>query len=505
MRNKKSSLVYILLIIGIVILINIITSRYFFRLDFTSDNRYTLSKATKEILKSIDKPVVVTAYFTSDLPAAILQTRTDFKDLLTEYSNIARGNLQFEFVNPNDDEKLEKEIAQYGISPQIINVREKDQSVQKKVYLAALLKYDDKKEAIPVILPGAAMEYSLSSSIKKLIGKHKPVLGYVQGHSEPSIYSMQQAMKDLDVLYSIENVNLSQTVNLDKYKSLIIVAPSDTIPDYDLQQLDRFLSKGGNLFIAMNRVAGNLNNASGYDISTGLETWLSRKGINVDNKFIVDASCGNVSVRQQQGVYSITSQLSFPYLPLIKNFSDHPASKGIEAVLMQFASPISYSGDAAVKFEPLAYTSEKTGLIPTPLQFDIQKRWLNSDFNQSKLPVAAAFEGPISGNNYSRMIVVGDGDFAINGEGQQVRQVNPDNVNLMVNSIDWLSDDTGLIELRTKGITSRPLDQIEDGKKAFLKYLNFLLPVLLIILYGIYNNRRTKMKELKRMQENYID
>jgi gliding-associated putative ABC transporter substrate-binding component GldG len=505
MKNKKTSLLYILLVIGIVILLNIFFSRFILRLDFTSDNRYTLSKATKNILKSIDKPVTVTAYFTTDLPAQILQTRTDFKDMLVEYANHAKGNFQFEFVNPNDDEKIEKEIAQYGIAPQIVNVREKDQSVQKKVYLAALLKYEDKKEVIPIILPGAAMEYSLSSSIKKLTAKHKSFLGYIQGHGEPSLNSMQQAMQQLDVLYTIENVNLSQGANLDKYKSVIIVAPSDTIPEYELQLLDRFMAKGGNLYIAMNRVAGNLNNATGTELNTGLESWLSRKGIKVDNKFIVDASCGNISVRQQQGVYSITSQMSFPYLPMIKTFSSHPASKGIETVILQFASPISYTGDTTIKFEPLAYTSEKTGLIAPPMQFDIQKRWTNSDFNYSKLPVAASFEGPIGGKNYSRMVVIGDGDFAINGEGQQTRQINADNVNLMVNSIDWLSDDTGLIELRTKGITNRPLDQIEDGKKMFLKYFNFLLPVLLIILYGFYNNQRNKMKQIKRTQENYID
>jgi ABC-type uncharacterized transport system involved in gliding motility auxiliary subunit len=68
----------------------------------------------------------------------------------------------------------------------------------------------------------------------------------------------------------------------------------------------------------------------------------------------------------------------------------------------------------------------------------------------------------------------------------------------MVNAIDWLSDDTGLIELRTKGVTSRPLDaQMEDGTKTMVKYLNFLVPILLIILYGVYRyqtNRKIRNK-----------
>ena len=100
------------------------------------------------------------------------------------------------------------------------------------------------------------------------------------------------------------------------------------------------------------------------------------------------------------------------------------------------------------------------------------------------------------------MIVVGDGDFP-QGGGQS-GQTNPDNVSLMANSIDWLSDDTGLIELRTKGATSRPIDELEDGKITFLKYMNFLLPLLLIIIYGIYRTQRKQTLRIKRMEEGYV-
>jgi gliding-associated putative ABC transporter substrate-binding component GldG len=505
MKNKKSIIVFVLLIAGIIIVVNALSSQYFFRLDFTADQRYTLSKATKKIIREIDKPVTVTAYFTKDLPPSIQQIQNDFKQMLVEYANISKGNVVFEFISPNEDDKLEKEIAKEGIVPQIVNVREKDQAVQKKVYLAALLKYEDKKEIIPFIMPGAAMEYSLSSSIKKLTTSNKPLLGYIQGQGEPSMDAMQQAMQSLEVLYNIENVNLNDAVSPQKYKSLIMVAPRDSFRENELQLLDSYLKKGGNLFLAINRVEGDLNNATGKELTTGLETWLMKKGIYIDNKFLVDASCGNVTVRQQQGAFSFSSQISFPYLPLINKFSNHPASSGLETVILQFASPISFNGDTAIKFKPMAYSSEKAGVLSPPLYFDIQKKWNNSDFPFSKLVVAASFEGPIAGSSNSKMVVIGDGDFAINGQGQQARQINPDNVNLMVNSIDWLSDDTGLIELRTKGITNRPLDQIEEGKKAFLKYLNFLLPILLIVAYGFTRNRNNKMKEIKRMQENYID
>ncbi|MFW6276003.1 MAG: ABC transporter, partial [bacterium] len=106
----------------------------------------------------------------------------------------------------------------------------------------------------------------------------------------------------------------------------------------------------------------------------------------------------------------------------------------------------------------------------------------------------------------SKMVVFADGDFPVepdNQEGMGQSEVHEDNVNLMVNAIDWLSDETGLVELRTKGITLRPLDKIDDTKKTILKYLNFLLPILLIVIYGIIRMQRNKNLRIKRM-EGYV-
>jgi ABC-type uncharacterized transport system involved in gliding motility auxiliary subunit len=132
------------------------------------------------------------------------------------------------------------------------------------------------------------------------------------------------------------------------------------------------------------------------------------------------------------------------------------------------------------------------------------KNWTRADFPKSSLPVAAALSGTIEGAN-TKMVVFGDGDFAVNGQGQNQQKLQGDNVNLMSNAIDWLSDDTGLIGLRTKGVTSRPLDpDIEEGTKTLVKYLNFLLPVFLIIIYGVIRYRIRKNQRNKWMSENYV-
>ncbi|MBL7865267.1 MAG: hypothetical protein JNK10_10340, partial [Cyclobacteriaceae bacterium] len=97
----------------------------------------------------------------------------------------------------------------------------------------------------------------------------------------------------------------------------------------------------------------------------------------------------------------------------------------------------------------------------------------------------------------------GDGDFMVSGSRQQGRSLQPDNVSLLVNAIDWLSDDTGLIDLRTKGVTSRPIAQLEDSTKTIIKYANFLLPILLVVGYGLVRMQQNRMTRLKRMAENY--
>jgi ABC-type uncharacterized transport system involved in gliding motility auxiliary subunit len=156
-----------------------------------------------------------------------------------------------------------------------------------------------------------------------------------------------------------------------------------------------------------------------------------------------------------------------------------------------------------MKYIPLAFTSEKSGTQTAPLYFDINKNWSDNDFPLKNLVVAAALE-PKNQSKGGKIIVISNGAFAFNGEGQQSHQISGDNVNLMVNSIDWLGDDTGLIELRTKEISSRPLKQIDEGKKLFLKYLNFLLPILLIIGYGIYRMNRNRNIRMKRMEARYV-
>ena len=484
MLTKRKIQISIALVIGIVILVNFISDKYFLRLDFTEDQRYSLSDATIGILEEVDSPVTVKAYFSEDLPPDVAKVRRDFRDLLIEYANRSGGDVVYEFVNPNEEQQIEMEAQQSGISPIMINVREKDQMKQQRAYLGALVQLGEKKEAIPLIRPGAAMEYELSSAIKKISVADKPQIALIQGHGEPGLNEITQTNQKLSVVYNVQPYTITDTTRIpSSFEALLIVAPKDTIPSSHFDQLDEYVNNGGRLLIAMNKVEGDLQNARGKEVNTGLADWLSAKGVSVENKFVVDINCSNIMVRQQQAGFVMNTPVKFPYLPIVTNFPDHPITEGLEQVLFPFASPLSFNpADTSTVITPIAFTSEKSGTQSSTTFFDISKQWQQADFGLSNLPIAATVE-----KDNNRMVVFGDGDFIVNGSGQSQQQLNEDNVNLFVNAVDWLADDTGLIQLRTKGVTGRPIDQsLEDSTKTLLKYLNFLVPILLIIIYGVF-------------------
>jgi gliding-associated putative ABC transporter substrate-binding component GldG len=500
MKNRKQIISGILLIVGVVVLINILSVNYFIRLDFTADKQYTLGKVTKDILKKMKEPVTITVYFSKDVPPQIMQARRDFKDILVEYSNRSNHKVAYEFIDPAGNEEIEQKAIQAGVQPRVVNMREKDQMKQQKVFIGAVIQMGERKEVIPVILPGAAMEYDLTMAIKKLSVIDKPSIGFLQGHREPSLSGIPQAYTGMSVLYNVEPVYLNDTSYfLNKYKTLAIIAPKDSFPASHLSQIEKYLSEGGNLLIALDRVDINPQNNATFVVNTGIENWLKTKGISVDENFVVDQQCGQVTVQVGQGAYQI---IPFHYILSITNFADHTITKGLENIVIPFASTITFTGDKTRTFIPLVYTSEKAGTEPAPVVFDINKEWTDSDFPLQKLPLAAAIV-PKAGKE-GKIVIVSDGGFVVNGEGQQQQQLQPDNVNLFVNSVDWLSDDTGLIDLRTKGITARMLDDLSDGKRSFLKYLNFLLPILLIIGYGIFRVNRNRKIRLKRMEAHYV-
>ncbi len=507
MYTKKNYYTILALFIGIVLIINILGVKLYTRLDFTADKSYSLSKATKNILDELNAPVTVTAYFSNNLPPDIKKVKEDLRDMLIEYSDYSGGMVVYDFVDPNSDRQIEMKAQQAGVRPVMINVREKDEMKQQKAYLGVVLQYEDKSDVIPLIRPGSPIEYQLSSSIKKISATKKPKVAFLQGEGEPGLNEMLQLKEALSVTHDMSEIHFTDSSGVPKeYSVLAIIAPQDSISPKYLHYLDDFVKRGGSVVIALNRVKGILTEARGVAVNTGFNNWLNKFGIDVKQNFVIDEQCSNILVTQQQGMFKINTPVQFPYLPIINNFAKkNPITTGLESVMFPFVSSIDYSkADTNLVITPLAFSSQHSGVETPPIYFNVTRKWKRSDFAKQHLPLAISVKGKLLGNSDSKLIVIGDGDFVVNGKGQKMQKLQDDNINLMVNAIDWLSDNTGLNALRTKAITSRPIDKnISDSEKTLIKYINFLLPIILLIFYGIFRFQSKKKLRKKLAAMNY--
>ena len=244
----------------------------------------------------------------------------------------------------------------------------------------------------------------------------------------------------------------------------------------ELEVLEKYLSQGGRLFIALNHAVGQLGERnSGFINPTGIEQLLEKKGLKIRYDFVVDNNCGTITINQQYGYLNFQSNIHFPYIPIITNFSDHTITHGLRSLLLPFASSIKQvQTSTAYIFTPLAKTSSISGTQDAPLFFDYQKQWSQKDFKQPHNIVAALLTNE---DNNSSIITITDADFI---HQEIVTTSSTDNVKFAINSIEWLADNSGLIQLRNKYTIFSFLEPTDETHKEALKYLNFFFPILLI-------------------------
>lgn len=503
--NQKSVLSRTFIIVGIIFVVNLLISQLYFRLDFTQDQRYTLSQATKDIISDLPEVVTVTAYFSENLPPEYLSHRKDFEDELIEYEKQSGGNVVYTFINPNETPEDEQKAVQAGIYPLTINIREEDRLQQIQGFMGAVVEVADKKEIIPYVQPGAAMEYLLTTSIKKILPGDKPTLAFLQGHNEAKLSSLPQLSQQLSVLYNLIEVHIDTlTKESNNYRSLIIIDPKTPFSETDLATIETYRNTGNGVFLSYATLRGDLQNARlEKSDSLGLSTWLEKKGLTVGDDYLIDINAGTITVQQQNGMFSFQRQIPFPYFPVVSNFADHITTGGLEALILPFVSYLSFSSqDTKYQFKPLLLSSDQTGLETPPISpINIERDWQEGDFTLPRQTISGILTETLSDDKKAHIVVIPNSDFIINGEGDQAQQLTPDNVNFVSNVVDWLSDDTGLVDLRIKSITQRPLDPVGSTTRTIIKYSNAFGPIILILLYALYRRQLYRRKKQNWMED----
>ncbi len=510
LATRREAILQVLLIAGTLIALTYTANQFVWRADLTENNRYTLAQASEDIARDLDDPVTVTAYFSSDVPARFQRTREEFRSLLQEFRAAADGNVEFKFVNPNESDESEQDAQQAGIQPVTIDVRERDQVSQQRAYLGAVFQFGDQREVVPFVEPGSAMEYTIASTMQKLTADQSAVLGLLQGHGEPSMQEMPQLQEALSGRYDTQTVSGVDTAGVPPSVDVLLIArPEESLSTQEALAIDQYVMRGGRVVFALNRAQANMRFGQARPQQTGLEPLLEAYGLPIRPDLIRDQNASSVRVQQQRGGFNVVNQIRYPYMPQIVNFASHPISDGVDATVFQFVSSLDTAAvDTTADLTVLASSSERSGRASLPASIQPSQEWTIADFSESSLPVAGLLEGTFSSafagtdtlsverteGTETKLLVVGDGDFIVNGQGQRQQRLPEGNINLMANSIDYLADDTGLLSLRTQRVTSRPLQQLEPGTKTILKYLNVLLPILLVLGYGLVRYRRNKAR-----------
>lgn len=529
---RKDTLIKVAVIIAIIVVINIISNRVFTRLDLTKNKSYTLSTISKTIVGNLDDKLIVKAYFSENLPAPYNTLRRQIQDMLDDYRSYSSGNLNYEFLNPTgegEDSELEKEAQKYGIQPVQIQVIDNDKLEVKKAFLGLVFLYRGKQESIPVIQSTNTLEYDITSTIKRLMTDTKKKIGFLTGHGETDINKMQNISNALSSQYEIRSVDVSLNKPVpDDIDVLVFFGTKSPIPENQKYLIDQFIMRGGNVALMLNKVVPNFQQQViiGDQLNVNLDDMFQHYGIKINNDLIRDMNCSAVQVPSQIG---IPISVSYPYFPLVTNINrDIAAFKNIQSVTLSFVSSIDLNAvqGKEVSVKPLLTTSDKSGkaegfYILNLEQFqNLTKKSADSMFNSKGFVVGAVYEGkfksfyegktPVTdtaqgsspltlqqlneSQKESRMIVIGDADFA-NEEARPPR----DNITFFINMIDYLADDIGLTEIRGRELSEAPIGDVSDATKKVIKYVNLIIPPVIVLLVGlfIWNRRKTKKKNLQ--------
>jgi gliding-associated putative ABC transporter substrate-binding component GldG len=528
MPQRRQIILRIVLVFGIIALLNMIGVRLFKRFDLTESKMYTLSDASKNLVRSVDDKFLVKAYFTSDLPAPYNNNRRYLQDQLDEYRAYSHGNFQYEFIDPSKNENLEQEAQRYGIPPVQVQVLKEDKFQVEKAYMGVVFLFGDRQERLPVVQETDNLEYEISSAMKKLTSKVIKKVGLLSGQGEPGLQQMSRLRDVLQKQYELTTVSLGGGKAIPPDVAvLLIVAPTQPFKSWEKFLIDQYLMKGGKIAFFLNKVDASLQNQTGRPLNLGLEDMLEAYGVRINTDLVRDTRCAMVTVSQQTGFFVIQNQIPFPYLPMASDFSKaNPIVKDLGSVIFFFVSSIDTSliRGKGLTADVLVKSSNRSGRQEGAFYFNPTAPMTKDMFTESGIPLAVAVQGSYTSafrdkpvvfdstvrssidttnrlviGKASRIAVVGDGDFV----QDQYSGGNKDNIIFASNIVDWLTDDIGLAAIRSRETGSKPLAEVSEGTKSLVKGLNLAAPPVLVVVVGILRWRwRVAMR--KRLESRGI-
>ncbi len=486
--KKIDASIATLLIIGILVLLNFFSYQIFHRFDLTQNKDYSISQVSKEMLSHLDDVVNIKAYFSKELPPQFASLPQDVKDVLDEYVNYSGGKIKVEFIDPGDDEELKRKLYFMGIPELQFNVYEKDKAQMVRGYLGIAVQYGDKTEALPVVKSTNNLEYDLTVAIKKVTSDSNVNIGVLSGKKSLNLSDVAKNTYDnLTKIYSVSTIDLENTEEIpDTINTFIIPGPKEEFSEDDLKKIDSFFMKGKSLLVLLDGVTIGEGLQANTN-KTKLEGLLEKYGVKVKNNLVLDVL--NSQAPFSQGF--ITFMVNYPFWPKAMGDNldrNNPVTAQLESLVFPWVSSIEIISGNMGENNQVSYlvkTTEKAWEENNNFNLNPQQKFLSGDRGKKTLAVLASgqFKSPYTdqSTDSARLAVVGDSDFV--KEGIITEPV--DNANFFQNLVDSLSMDASLINIRSKGVTSRPIKELTDTQKMLIRYLNVFGITVLVIIFGL--------------------
>jgi ABC-2 type transport system permease protein len=542
--------------------INFFASGIHYRFDLTKEKRYTLSSATKNLLRGLDDEVSIDVFLKGDFPAGFKKLANSTEEFLRALKDRNGAKISYRFISPEDEVdgtgiKYGDSLVSLGANPINLSVQIKGGQQQKYIFPVALITYKGRQKLVKLYEGGnrisqvetnnaeAMLEYQFAKSLDELTTGTKPMVAYSSGNGEVADARSNDLRVTLKQDHELWLFDINkEPVIPDTFKVLIVVKPSIQFTEDEKLKIDQFVMRGGSLLFYIDELFAEQDSLRyktetvAYDRNLNLEDILFRYGVRINPDLVMDLQCDFlpfvVGGTPQNPQYEF---LRWNYYPVFEPKNNHVINKNLGLVAARFVNSIDTIRVAGINKTVLLSSSANSRTISTPALISLNENRNTPEdavYNKSNIPVAVLLEGPFpslyrnriskvqsdslahmglpfreSATN-SKIIVAADGDLVLNDVSPKDGPL-PMGLNLftigskyeyqfankqfLLNCIEFLTDKPGIIETRNKDIVLRLLDtkKIDEQRTAW-QFINIVLPILLIILFGIIYQQIRKRK-----------
>jgi len=547
-RKQKDLLNLLLSLIVILIAFQIFQS-YFIRWDLTDEKRYSLSDNTKELVSSLDKDLYFEIYLAGDLPHGFSKLQKASMEMIDELAAYSNVKIKYAIVNPNDIGNSKKkneyfeQLVSRGLKPTSLQEKTTDGSLKQKIIIPGIIVHDQHKETAIHLLKSSdglsaeenlnhsieSLEFELSNAIRMLQNIEPQKVAFLTGHGELNEYEVADITASLLQKYEVRRVGAADINRKNSnYSAVIIAQPRKEFSREDKYQIDQYLMNGGSLLYLVDEVQASMDSLTvkesmiAYYKPLNIEDQLFAYGVRVNPDLVLDIQAQLIPVQTAlPGEQAKFTPAPWYYSPLLTCPPNHSISRNLNVVKAEFANSIDWVGNNKnISRKVLLSSSDYTRLekVPSLVSLEIvNKKPSPKDFVAGRKKIAVLMEGKftsvfknrawkgIDRNTFreeskpAKMIVISDGDLIKNrvrgvGNNRQIEALGYDrysrktygNRSFLLNCVDYLCDNEGWMELRTREVKLRMLDKNKiRSERLFWQGINLFLPLFLLLIFGL--------------------